>query len=303
MNNRRRLLFKVDSSPTNYITFSGSSVFARFSLTSALGKTWDGALYYSTDTINWFEWDGSAITATNKLYLCGENNTKITGTAEGPDGHARFVLTRISHLTSISCDGNIESLLDWRQVEAGEHPQMASSCFEMLFYNNPLLLAAIIDMPATTLSNRCYTSMFEQCEMLQLGPASLPSNNLTVQCYARMFYHCDELVTPPSIGTEAIKTDGQSMQYMFYYCGELYKLPALHFDYLADNCCMGMFGRCSYITLKKTSSGEATTPYSITVNGYVGIQALGGMFYLTDTDIDDGTPAVNTTYYTSNEIV
>ena len=65
---------------TPYLTFRGAS---SFSLRVSSSK-WDGKIEYSTDTVNWTEWNGASVSAAlsdgqYRLYLRGENNTNLNG--------------------------------------------------------------------------------------------------------------------------------------------------------------------------------------------------------------------------------
>lgn len=50
-----------------------------FSLKASNGKSWDGTMEYSTDTVNWTEWNGEEIYSENgKLYMRGTGNTVVS---------------------------------------------------------------------------------------------------------------------------------------------------------------------------------------------------------------------------------
>lgn len=146
---------------TNYLTFSSPNPFS----ISVATPGWDGKLYYSTDTKTWAEWTGNEVNATEvdgtyALYFSGTGNTKITG------GFAnRWTLLSSS---SISCTGNIESLLDYETVAVGQHPAMAKNCYYYMF-NGCTSLTTAPSLPATTLANSCYGSMFYGCTSIKLA--------------------------------------------------------------------------------------------------------------------------------------
>lgn len=174
------------------------------------GKSWDGALEYSTDTENWSEWDGTEISSSNdgKLYLRGTGNTRIT---KG-NGFSLTIDKRIQ------CLGNIENLLDYRTVEAGNHPVMAESCYDSMFYGCSSLIQAP-ELPATTLTTSCYTLMLGECTSLTQVP-ELPATTLANYCYGAMFFACTSLTQVP-------------------------ELPAAT---LADGCYTSMFSECTSLT-------------------------------------------------------
>ena len=94
---------------------------------------------------------------------------------------------------------------------------------------------------------------------------------------------------------------------MFYNCTQLTTLPKLKATTLSESCYSSMFYGCSKIKLSTTQTGEYQTPYRIPISGtgtYSGSQSYyptNNMFINTG-----GTyqyASLNTTYYTSNELV
>ena len=145
---------------TNYLTFSSLNPFSIRVATPG----WDGKLYYSTDTKTWAEWTGNEVNATEAdgiyaLYFRGTENTKITGGFSN-----EWTLSG----SSISCTGNIESLLDYETVAAGQHSAMAGYCYSSMFRGCTSLTTAP-SLPATTLATRCYFSMFNGCTSIKLA--------------------------------------------------------------------------------------------------------------------------------------
>ena len=145
---------------TNYLTFSSPNPFS----ISVETPGWNGKLYCSTDTKTWAEWTGTEVNATEvggtyALYFNGTGNTKITG----GDSY-KWTLNG----SSISCTGNIESLLDYETVAAGQHPAMAEKCYRNMFSGCTSLTTAP-SLPATTLANYCYSNMFYGCTSIKLA--------------------------------------------------------------------------------------------------------------------------------------
>ena len=168
---------------TNYLTFSSPNPFS----ISVETPGWAGKLYYSTDTAAWAEWTGNEVNATEAggtyaLYFRGTGNTKITGGFSN-----KWTLSG----SSISCTGNIESLLDYEIVAAGQHPMMANYCYSYMFYGCTSLTTAP-SLPATTLANYCYDYMFGGCTSLTTAP-SLPATTLAIYCYYSMFRGCTSI--------------------------------------------------------------------------------------------------------------
>ena len=253
-----------------YLTFSSPNSF-----TLAVGdatKHWDGTLEYSTDTSTWSTWDGttslsSAISESdNVLYLRGIGNTKF-GYFDEQEGPIPWTISG----TDVRCDGNIETLLDYATVEAGQHPVMAEACFGGLFLGCTALITPP-ELPATTLTVGCYFFMFQGCTSLTQAPA-LPATTLTVSCYSSMFKGCTSLTQAPA-------------------------LPATT---LVGSCYDNMFYGCTKIKLSSTQTEEYTQEYRIptTGTGTTATYALTSMFTGTGGTFT-GTPVINTTYYLSN---
>ena len=224
----------------SYITFSSPN---SFTLAVNDGtKHWDGTLEYSTDTSTWSTWDGittlSSATSGSKnvLYLRGTGNTVITGSSSSYN----WVLTG----TDISCIGNIENLLDYTTVEAGNHPTMASYCYARMFYGCTSLTQAPA-LPATTMASYCYASMFSGCTGLTQAPA-LPATTLASYCYQYMFNGCTSLTQAPALPATTL-TD-YCYYSMFSSCTSLTQAPALHTTTLAESCCYNMFKGCTSLT-------------------------------------------------------
>ena len=252
-----------------YLSFLGNEDFTL--KTDNTSKNWDGTLEYSTDAVNWNTWNGTAISsAGSKLYLRGTGNTKITGDST----RYRFIFTGTSAL-KMTCEGNIENLLDYATVSAGGHPAMAEYCYRSMFDGCTSLTTAP-ELPATTLAEGCYFSMFDSCTALTTAPA-LPATTLANYCYAYMFHGCTALVTAPA-------------------------LPATT---LAEGCYYNMFSGCTKIKLSTTQTGEYQTSYRIPKSGTgtTADYAMDDMFATTGGAFT-GTPSINTTYYLStNNIV
>ena len=123
--------------------------------------------------------------------------------------------------------------------------------------------------------NDCYQSMFRGCTALTTAP-ELPVTTLSSSCYYSMFRGCTALTTAPS-------------------------LPATT---LANNCYGYMFYGCSLIKLSTTQTGEYQIAYRIPTSGTgtTATSALAKMFQNTRGTFN-GTPSINTTYYTSNTVV
>ena len=244
----------------SYLTFKSQNSFKIGAHENT--KSWDGTLEYFSSDNTWTVWDGtsylSALTngAEYVLYLRGTGNTVITG------GQKQFILSG----SNISCDGNIENLLDYAAVEAGEHPTMATNCYAYMFagcasliqapelpattlaqgcytymfYDCPSLTQAP-ELPATTLADYCYTYMFGYCSSLKRAP-KLPATTLAYYCYGHMFSNCTSLAQAPELPATTLA--GRCYYAMFSNCTSLIQASKLHATTLSDECCSNMFSEC-----------------------------------------------------------
>lgn len=248
-----------------YLTFSSADT---FKITPS-AVSWYGELFYSTDATNWNAFTGDGATAANngagefRLYFRGKNNTLITG------GNLSYWIID-ADTASVACSGNIETLLDYTIVEAGNHPTMAANCFANLFKNCTALssapelaatnlsnncyvrmfmgctgLTAAPALPATTVTGCCYQEMFEGCTSLTQAPV-LPAMTLGVGCYIGMFSGCTGLTAPPALPALTLAT--YCYKEMFYGCTDLTQAPALPATNLIFGCYFGMFHGCTELT-------------------------------------------------------
>ena len=241
------------------------------------GNVWDGTMQY-TNGRGWKTWNSEEIQSSELdgkyfLYLRGINNHRVTDEKDEDYGSTSWKLSG----NSISCNGNIEKLLDWQTVQAGEHPGMSNSCFEDMFQACKALITAP-DLPSIDLEDSCYSSMFSGCTNLITAPA-LPATTLASSCYQFMFAGCASLTT-------------------------LHRLPATDLPY---SCYDRMYAGCKKIKLSSEKTEQYSVPFRIPPQGTAAISgsfAVNQMFYGTGGTFT-GTPEINTTYYMdeSNEIV
>ena len=120
-------------------------------------------------------------------------------------------------------------------------------------------------------------------------------------CFKEMFANCSTLITPPEL---LATTLGEGCYYsMFYNCSKLNKLPKLPATSIPTNAYGSMFKGCSSIKLSTTQTGVYQTPYRIPTTGTGSTSSgVADMFSSTGGTFK-GTPSINTTYYTSNELV
>lgn len=192
---------------------------------------------------------------------------------------------------------NCTSLINAPTIKA---ETLATGCCSSMFYG----CASLVDAPslsAVTLANACYLQMFYGCISLVNAP-TLSATTLYNNCYSDMFRDCTSLVEPPSLPATTLADYCYSQ--MFYGCTSLNKLPELPATSIQDYSYQSMFVGCTNIKLSKTQTGEYQTPYSIPYSGTgtIGTSSLSGMFYNTGGTFKS-TPAINTTYYTSNTVI
>lgn len=254
--------------PVDYLTFSSENPFT-LSVCNAT-KNWDGTLYYSADAISWYEWSGAYTLSSDyhngeyRLYMCGVGNTRITGNST----NYGWVLSGMD----IRCSGNIETLLDYQMATVGEHPVMASYCYQSMFYNCTSLIS-VPELPATTLVSSCYSYMFQNCTSLTTPP-ELPATNLAISCYSDMFRNCTSLTAAPELPATTLAKYCYAS--MFSGCTSLTTLPELPATTLASNCYRYMFSGCTSLTsppeLPATTLDSAC--YAYMFNGCISLTTL-----------------------------
>ena len=122
-------------------------------------------------------------------------------------------------------------------------------------------------------------------------------------CFQYLFGNCSTLMTPPELPATILSSNCYFN--MFSNCTKLNKLPKLPATALEAGCYFSMFKGCSSIKLSATKTGVYQTPYRIPTTGTgTGSTSSGvnDMFEGTGGTFT-GSPSVNTTYYTSNELV
>lgn len=276
------IILKCDSVYLNrfipYLTFSSPDSFTIGIVDNQ--KYCDGTLEYSTDKNNWNAWDCTSPISSvsdgtkHNIYMRGTGNTYITGyQASSTTGH--FVLTG----SNISCEGNIETLLDYQTVVNGNHPTIADYCFTALFYNCNSLIKAP-SLPTITLTEGCYAEMFGFCTSLVAAP-SLPATTLSESCYMWMFASCYNLQTVPN-------------------------LPATTLFY---DCYTSMFNGCTSLYVSDTQTAETTYEWRIPTNSVMEgttYEQLSTFSYCLGVRSDDdfaGTSGSQFIYYTQNQPV
>ena len=96
----------------------------------------------------------------------------------------------------------------------------------------------------------------------------------------------------------------QKTNYMFKGCISLIQIPKLPATKLISSCYNSMFYGCSQIKISTTQTSEYNNIYRIPMSGSGNnvSYCLDSMFTNTGGTFK-GTPTINTTYYTSNEVI
>lgn len=193
--------YAPDPSDLPYLTFSSSNG-VKFYLSTGGGTSgWSdfdhfGRMFYSTDLVTWREWNGYSIidsSSAGNLYLRGTQITHLTNNA-GDNVYSDFAFqfTFDSGVSdTINCTGNIEALLDYKQVYFGQHPYLAGSGFNSLFAGCTNLVTPP-QLPTVSLQADCYREMFQGCTSLTTLP-ELSATTLAGNCYWQMFNGCTSL--------------------------------------------------------------------------------------------------------------
>jgi hypothetical protein len=253
---------------SKYLTFLSEGT-TTISLQTTVGKT--PLLYYSTDAVNWTQWNCSNLTFTSgaPLYLCG-NNPQGISSGEYDEFHVRTFTRHSKFITTgdlFEISGDIMSLISYKK-DVDIIPTVL--CFYSLFSGCKNLTVGP-DLSAKTLTDGCYDSMFLDCSSLTAAP-ELPSNSLAYSCYCKMFSRCTSLSCAPDLpatllaercyagmlgGTNltiaptlpATSLAKACYQSMFDGCTRLTSAPVLPATTLAEQCYFSMFSNCSSLTV------------------------------------------------------
>ena len=220
------------------------------SFTMSAAKLWNGTLTYNNGN-GWTTWSGGQISSSEingrqRIYFRGSRNTVIRG--QNATETNSWKITG----SNIECNGNIEYLLDYQKVAAGQHPEMGMYCYREMFSNCSSLITSP-ELPAITLVYGCYQDMFKNCSSLTTAPA-LPATTLAVNCYKSMFTGCSKLTTAPQLSATTLAESCYDS--MFFGCN-ITTAPALPATILKKGCYKEMFALCSSLT--KAPKLPATT--------------------------------------------
>lgn len=204
-------------------------------------------------------------------------------------------------VTTLSCNlsGDIYSLDHTGNYN--KNISLRSTEYANIFNSCPVVDASRLILYAATVPSNGYAQMFYNCTLLQAAP-ELRATTLNNYCYADMFRGCTSLQIPPKLPVTTLAEGCYSR--MFYSSG-LTVLPVLPATELADNCYKSMFHACNNIKLSTTQTSTYVNEYRIPTSGTITVRGsndVTDMFAYTGGSFK-GTPTVETTYYTSNEII
>lgn len=302
----------ASSLPVDCVIFSSPTDFTLYVVDSK--QYWDGIVEWSTNRINWNIWDGKTILHPAsqgneyKLYVRGYNNSIITGPSAGSQRGAWHTTG-----SNISISGNLMTLLNWRNYIKGIPQTMGSYAFYCLFGKNDTIQSEevinsiqdasnlVLGDKDTILATSACRSFFQHCKKLKYAP-KLPAITLTERCYSSFFQRCTSLINAPKLPATTLAENCYNST--FYECASLINLPALPATTLPKACYAYMFANCTNIKLSTTQTDEYQTPYCIPMSGSgtIGTDSLLSTFDQTGGTFT-GTPTINTTYYTSNQII
>lgn len=248
----------------SHLTFWSNAPFT-LAIGTDSGAEWDGTLQYSTDEQTWNTWNGRTISsnAANRLFLRGVGNTRLRTSTASNEG--RFLMTG----SGIHCDGELNTLLDYRAVENGRQPTVASAnIFAELFKG----CTALVSAPRLSLKSvprYGYYSLFQGCTNLVSMPPMSATSTGTNAC-ERMFDGCTSLTGTQSIRVAQLQTS--ALRQMFRGCTSLVTAPqilATSFASGASASCYGMYDGC-------TSLVNASVPQINTLVSNCYIQMFNG---------------------------
>ena len=138
--------------------------------------------------------------------------------------------------------GNIMSLIDSTNFKNLKTISSDQAFFRLFRYNEDLVDASGLQLPATTLTTKCYSFMFEGCTKLEKAP-ELPATTLAENCYSSMFYNCRSLIQAPT-ELPALTLTSNCYNAMFRGCSSLEVAPLLPAQVSVSQCYYGMLREC-----------------------------------------------------------
>lgn len=264
-----------------------------------LQKIWtpnDVSLETSLDGVSWSDYSMTSTKVLpykwSRVYFRSKNTNNVFSSSVadnywfrwgwkiGAYGNISYLLNRNKTNTAPDyCFNNLFNTQHYNLVKVDlELPWTSIWAFSFLHFLqfNKDLKSAKIKCNATTLWQNCFEWFFQRCSNLEDLDIKLPATTVAYGCYEFMFASCTKLT-------------------------KLVKLPATT---LNTSCYLQMYKWCSLIKLSSTKTWEYQTAYRIPTSWTWswGSNQTKDMF--TDTGWTfTWTPSLNTTYYTSNEVI
>lgn len=302
---RRRAIASIsqESDLTDYVCFcaneDNSSVRIELQNESGSKKILEQGypnIEYSRNKRNWFPLEYNSTEAVvldhagDKIFLRGNNPNGLTvfddsGSAIG------FSVFKITG--SVAGSGNIQTLLD----KTGEQTSAPYMAFTYLFRKCKNITTSP-KLCATTLYRLCYFSMFIESSLVEAP--DLPALTLAERCYSQMFMKCDNLTTAGKMLAQVLATS--CCEQMYSFCSALVTLPKLYSLNTLSNAYLAIFNNCTSISMRVAPDETHQIEYRVPFEGSGTGSIQGDLFYGTDSDLPSQT-RINTTYYTSNELV
>jgi hypothetical protein len=155
----------------------------------------NNVISYSTD-------NGKTWTEGNSVNVNNGDKVMWKGTMipQSAYGIGRFLST-----SNFDVQGNVMSLLYGDSFKGQIDLTGKNYAFyELFYYNEKVINAENLSLPATKLSTSCYSSMFHYCTSLVTTP-ELPATTLKTSCYSYMFQNCTSLVIAPELPATTIE--------------------------------------------------------------------------------------------------
>lgn len=214
-------------------------------------------------------WDGTLYYSTDAVCWNEWDGTTAIASAEH-DGEQKIYMRGVGN--SVITGGGYQCF-EQRWVSTGNNIRCIGNIENLLDY------ATVANGEHPVMGGWCYCYLFAYWRNLITAP-ELPAVALVGRCYSEMFYTCTSLTTVPS-------------------------LPAV---VLQDYCYNNMFNGCTSLKFSKTQSEEYPNEYRIPTSGEgeygtaLAVTGLDNTFGETGGTFT-GSPDINTTYYTANEVI
>ena len=239
---------------SKYLTFTSEGT-TTISLNNTINTP---IVYYSTDTVNWIQWDYSDLifSVDAPLYLCGNNPKGFcenvyrwsTFTSSGDlfsiSGDIMSLINRNADVLEVTpyCFMNLFSGCEQlKEAPTLSATSMAEHCYSSMFYGCTNLIR-MPELPATSVAEYCYEGMFARCSSLT-GVSKLPAMTLADYCYCGMFIECENLTDCPDLPATTLAP--HCYEQMFMACSRLVNPPELPATSLVEYCYGNMFRGCT----------------------------------------------------------